>query len=92
MAKIEDYELTNEQIKAVECIERAFRKARKLGVAFECLNSDIHAYSQKIFDDDACDTNDGDCTYIEPPQYSFMAHCNAGADDVLFFKEGVLDE
>jgi hypothetical protein len=90
--KYEDFELTEEQLKAINSIKRAVAKATKCGVAIFAKSDTLHAYSQKAWDKDlVCplhETHNFD--YEHPVQNEIICHINdSGADDMEYFKKGI---
>ena len=82
-----DFELTHEQIKACDAIERAISKAQKLGVAIFAKSETLTAYSQKAWDLDLVAPLHLPGDLNNPvPSRSIVSINGAGADDQEYFK------
>ena len=90
---IEKYELTKSQIEACKQIERAFARAKKLGVRFLAKQYDITAYKKNAFDNKVGlhESTQKRGEYL--PYYS-LRNCidDSGADDMESFPKGFIDK
>jgi hypothetical protein len=87
---IDKHELTDEQIDACKGIEKAFKKARKLGLSFLAKQDSIHAYRSKSLDH-AVPLHEH--SYGEAIPYYSLNGCitDSGADDEEHFPKGFIE-
>lgn len=87
---IDKHELTDEQIDACKGIEKAFKKARKLGLSFLAKQRSIHAYRSKSLEH-AVPLHLH--SYGEAIPYYSLDGCilDSGADDEEHFPKGFIE-
>ena len=93
--KVEDFNLTEEQINACKSIERAVNKASKLGVLILAKSDQLVAYNKKSYDKglvaELHSTHLFD--YGNPvPSHSIVMIGGSGADDTEFYLKGIFDK
>jgi hypothetical protein len=87
---IDKHELTDKQIAACKDVEKAFKKARKLGLSFLAKQDSIHAYRSKSLEH-AVPLHEH--SYGEAIPYYSLNGCiiDSGADDEEHFPKGFIE-
>lgn len=94
--KYEDYNLTKKQVEACKEIEKAIKKARKLGVAIYGKGSSLIAYQNRSFYfDQVCEPHETswNADRNHPvPSYKVCDISDSGSDDEFYFVKGLFNQ